>query len=131
LMRSPDAAAHVLGKLLKAVGPERVVWGTDSIWYGSPQEQIRAFRAFEISAEFQERFGYPALTPEVKRRILGLNAAALHGVEPVARRRCEGSLADLEKLRSELPSAAWAPGPRTRAEAAAVRAVDWAWQVPV
>jgi len=39
-----------------------VLWGTDSIWYGSPQDQIQAFRAFEITPEFQERFGYPALT---------------------------------------------------------------------
>ena len=45
-----------------AVGPERILWGTDSIWYGSPQDQIEAFRAFEITAEAQEHFGYPALT---------------------------------------------------------------------
>src|SRR5690606_3539061 len=79
VMRAPDEAAHVLGKLLTAVGPERVLWGTDSIWYGSPQAQIEAFRVFEITPEYQERFGYPALTPEVKRRILGANAAALYG----------------------------------------------------
>jgi predicted TIM-barrel fold metal-dependent hydrolase len=88
LMRSPDDAAHVLGKLLLAVGEDRVLWGTDSIWYGSPQEQIEAFRAFEITPEFQERFGYPALTAEVKRKILGLNAARLYGVDPVPRPRC-------------------------------------------
>ena len=71
VMGSPDEAAHVLGKLLVAFGPERILWGTDSIWYGSPQDQIAAFRAFEITPAFQERFGYPALTPDVKRRILG------------------------------------------------------------
>ena len=38
-----------------------MLWGTDSIFYGSPQDQIQAFRAFQISDEFQERFGYPAL----------------------------------------------------------------------
>ena len=27
-----------------------ILWGTDSIWYGSPQDQIQAFRAFEIAA---------------------------------------------------------------------------------
>ncbi|MEX2254966.1 MAG: amidohydrolase family protein, partial [Acidimicrobiia bacterium] len=59
-MRDPDQAAHVLGKLLRALGPDRIVWGTDSIWYGSPQRQIEAFRAFEITPEYQERFGYPA-----------------------------------------------------------------------
>ena len=82
VMGSPDEAAHVLGKLLTAFGPERILWGTDSIWYGSPQDQIAAFRAFEISPEFQERFGYPALTPAVKDRILGANAAELFGITP-------------------------------------------------
>ena len=128
LMRAPDDAAHVLGKLLRDVGEDRVLWGTDSIWYGSPQDQLRAFRAFEISEEYQERFGYPALTPEVKRKVLGLNAARLYGVDPVARPRCEGTLADLERLRDELPPMS-AHGPRTPSEAAAVRASDWAWNV--
>ena len=77
VMGSPDDAAHVLGKLLVAFGPERILWGTDSIWYGSPQDQIAAFRAFEITPAFQERFGYPALTADVKRRILGANAVEL------------------------------------------------------
>ena len=81
-MGDPTQAAHVLGKLLKALGPERILWGTDSIWYGTPQDQIQAFRAFQITEEFQERFGYPALTDEVKARILGRNAAELYGVEP-------------------------------------------------
>ena len=51
VLRDPDAAAHVLGKLLVVFGPERVLWGTDSIWYGSPQDQIEAFRAFSISEQ--------------------------------------------------------------------------------
>ena len=45
----------MLGKLLTRVGEDRVLWGTDAIWYGSPQPQIMAFRAFEISPEFQEQ----------------------------------------------------------------------------
>lgn len=84
VMGNPDEAAHVLGKLLVAFGPERVLWGTDSIWYGSPQDQIAAFRTFEITPAFQERFGYPALTPESKRRILGQNAIELFGITPPA-----------------------------------------------
>ena len=85
VMRDPDQAAHVLGKLLVAVGPDNVVWGTDSIWYGSPQTQIEAFRAFEITEEYQEQFGYPALTPELKRKILGVNGATLYGVDLLLR----------------------------------------------
>jgi hypothetical protein len=45
-------------------GRERVLWGTDSIWYGSPEPQIMAMRTFEITTEFQETYGYPALTDE-------------------------------------------------------------------
>ena len=64
-MRAPTQAAHVLGKLLTHVG-DNVVWGTDCLFYGSPQPQIQAFRAFHISSEFQERYGYPALTKELE-----------------------------------------------------------------
>jgi uncharacterized protein len=88
LMGDPDAAAHLLGKLLVAVGEDRILWGTDSIWYGSPQDQIQAFRTFEISEELQERHGYPALTEEIKHKILWRNAAALHGIE-VPRDTCD------------------------------------------
>ena len=82
LMRDPDQAAHLLGKLLLHLGEDRVLWGTDSIWFGSPQDQIEAFRAFEITPQLRERHGYPALTPEAKRKILGLNAARVYGVNP-------------------------------------------------
>ena len=80
MMRRPLEAAHVLGKLLRAVGPDRVVWGTDSIWYGSPQPLIDAFRTFEIPERMQAAFGYPALTIETKAKILGANARAVYGV---------------------------------------------------
>ena len=68
-MGRPDEAAHVIGKLLATFGEDRILWGTDCIWFGSPQDQIQAFRAFEITPEYQEKFGYPALTAEIKRKI--------------------------------------------------------------
>ena len=86
LLTDPDQAAHALGKLLRRVGENRILWGTDAIWYGSPQPQIMAFRAFQIAVEYQERYGYPALTEARKRKILGLNAANLFGLDPHATR---------------------------------------------
>jgi predicted TIM-barrel fold metal-dependent hydrolase len=80
MLRRPTEAAHVLGKLLLAVGPDRIVWGTDSIWYGSPQPLIDAFRTFEIPERMQAEFGYPALTPETKAKILGVNARSVYGI---------------------------------------------------
>lgn len=87
VMTRPDQAAHVMGKLLKYFGESRIMWGTDSIWYGSPQDQIQAFRAFRISEEFQERFGYPALTDDVRRRIFGLNGASVYNIDVAALHR--------------------------------------------
>lgn len=81
-MADVDDAAHLLGKLLVTFGEDRILWGTDSLWYGSPQDQIQAFRSFQISEEFQERFGYPALTDAIKAKVLGQNALALHGLDP-------------------------------------------------
>jgi hypothetical protein len=86
LMTRPDAAAHVLGKLLLHLGEDRILWGTDSIWYGSPQDQISAFRAFEIPQRMQDSYGYPALTAEAKAKILGLTAADLYGIDVEATR---------------------------------------------
>lgn len=74
LMRDPDQAAHALGKLFKHVGEDNVLWGTDSIWYGSPQDQIQAFRTFQISNEYQQRFGYPQITDGLRAKVFGLNA---------------------------------------------------------
>jgi len=119
LMKAPDQAAHVLGKLLLHLGEDRILWGTDAIWFGSPQDQIQAFRAFEISAEFQERFGYPALTPERKAKIFGLNAAHVYGVN-VAELRGHHTSDLVTRLREEYrndPNPSFRTyGPRTRRE---------------
>ncbi|MGH8691847.1 MAG: amidohydrolase family protein, partial [Burkholderiales bacterium] len=80
LMRDPGQAAHALGKLIRFCGEENVLWGTDSIWYGSPQDQIQAFRTFQISREFRDRFGYPEITPSLRAKIFGLNGARVYGL---------------------------------------------------
>ncbi len=128
LLTTPDQAAHALGKLLSRVGAQRVMWGTDAIWYGSPEPQIMAMRTFEITPQFQETYQYPALTPAVKAGLFGLNAATLFGVDPTAT-RCgltqdplTANISETAFLREEgaLPSA-WQPhGPTTRRQV-----LDW------
>ncbi len=86
LVRRPTEAAHVIGKLMAHVGEDNVLWGTDAIWLGSPQPQIMAFKAFQITPEFQDRFDYPELTEGRKRKILGDNAARLYGLDSGALR---------------------------------------------
>ena len=80
LMREPEQAAHALGKLIRHCGEDNVLWGTDSIWYGSPQDQIQAFRTFQIAPRLRERFGYAEITPSLRARIFGLNAARVYGL---------------------------------------------------
>lgn len=78
----PTVCAHIMGQLLKYMGKERVVFGSDSLWYGSPQWQIEAMWRFEIPEELRQRYGYPRLDEDAKRRILGLNSAKLYGLQP-------------------------------------------------
>ncbi len=130
LMTLPLDAAHVFGKLLKHLGEDRIVWGTDCVFTGSAQEQIVAFRAFQIPLELQEQFGYPALTDCAKRKILGLNAAQVYGVDPEATTQAitddviaQWKTAYLDDPRSiRVPSEKYY-GPRTRREF--LRFLEW------
>jgi predicted TIM-barrel fold metal-dependent hydrolase len=123
VMSSPDQAAHLIGKLVKYFGPDNVLWGTDCIWTGSPQAQIEAFWAFTIGADFQERYGYPALTDDIKRKILGLNAARVYKID-VNATRCAIDRSELAMakrlLDAEIGGRRWAlngpAGPRTYSE---------------
>lgn len=124
VMRDPDQAAHLLGKLLVHLGEDRILWGTDSIWYGSPQDQIQAFRAFQISESFRQQYGYPALTTQIKNKIFGRNAARVYGLQPDALKtrlmKDRVHKTRLDYLNDPQPSFATF-GPRTRREFIAFR----------
>jgi uncharacterized protein len=116
-LRDPSSAAHLMGKLLKHVGEDNVLWGTDSIWYGSPQDQIQAFRTFQISQELQAAHGYPRITPALRRKVFGLNAAKPYGldVETVRRYTAADAVAKEKAAYAERPNPAFATyGPKTR-----------------
>jgi len=78
----PTVAAHLMGQLMKFMGPDRIVFGSDSVWYGSPQWQIDAMWRFQIPEDLRKKYGYPELTEDAKRKILGLNSARLYGINP-------------------------------------------------
>ncbi len=63
------------------LGEDNVIWGTDSIWYGSAQPLIDALRAFQIPDDMCEEFGYAPLTQATKAKIFGENAARVYGID--------------------------------------------------
>ena len=80
----PRLAAAMMGTLVKGLGFDHVFWGTDSVWYGSPQWQIEAFRRLEIPEDVQKKHGFAALGPAdgvVKNAIFGYNAASLYKID--------------------------------------------------
>lgn len=91
LMQDPDSAAHGMGKLLRYVGEGNVIWGTDSIWYGSPQDQIQAFRAFQISEDLREKHEYPEITPALRAKVFGLNAVKPYGIDATTMKQTTSS----------------------------------------
>jgi predicted TIM-barrel fold metal-dependent hydrolase len=86
----PVICAHLLGRVIRAFGVDHVLWGTDSIWYGTPQWQIEAFRRFQIPEALIQEHHYQPLTRQIKERIFGLNAATVFGI-------------DVETIRHEVP----------------------------
>ncbi|MEQ8860555.1 MAG: amidohydrolase family protein [Pseudomonadales bacterium] len=119
LMREPDDAAHALGKLLKYVGEDNVLWGTDSIWYGSPQDQIQAFRTFQIAEPLREAHGYPEITAALRAKVFGLNATVPYrlSAEEVKLRAGGDRISRARAEYSERPNPSYAThGPKTRRE---------------
>ncbi len=96
---NPEACQHLIGKNIKYYGADHVVWGTDCLWWGSPQWVIDAFKRFQISDEMCDKFGYSKLSEEDKAKIFGLNAAKIYGIDP-DERRTNIPTDELEKLKT-------------------------------
>jgi uncharacterized protein len=91
-MANPNLAAFMMGTLVKGLGADHVVWGTDAIWTGSPQWQIEALRRLEIPEAMQRRHGFAPLGEAdgpVKAAIFGGNNARLYDYRPAQRTALE------------------------------------------
>jgi uncharacterized protein len=80
---NPRFAAAFVGTLIRGLGADHVVWGSDSVWYGSPQWQIEALRRLEIPEDMRKKHGFTTLGPVdglVKNAIFAGNSARLYNV---------------------------------------------------
>ena len=83
----PRLAAALMGILIKGLGADRVCWGTDALWTGSPQWQIEALRRIEIPEDMRRRHGFAALGAAdgpVKSAIFGGNNQRIYNYQRTA-----------------------------------------------
>jgi hypothetical protein len=104
----PAMCQHLMGKNIKHYGSDHVIWGTDCLWWGSPQWAIDLFKRFQFTDEMTEKFGYEKLTKQDKANIFGLNAAKIYGVDVNAKRNALPADA-LTKFKVEYKAAGGGP----------------------
>jgi len=85
LVRAPRQFAEVLGKLLFWCGEDKIVYGSEAPIF-HPQWALDAFWDFQLPQDLVEGYGYPQLTEQAKRKILGENLLRLHGMDVEATR---------------------------------------------
>jgi len=74
----PRYFAQIIGELLYWIGEDRILFGSDyAIW--QPKWLVEKFVDFQIPQDLQGEYGQ--LTTTIKKKILGLNAAALYAVK--------------------------------------------------
>ena len=80
----PRLAAALMGMLVKGLGSDHVLWGTDAVWTGAPQWQIEGLRRLEIPEDMQKNYGFQPLGPAdgpIKTAIFGGNTARLYNFD--------------------------------------------------
>jgi hypothetical protein len=79
-----------MGELLFWVGEDKMLFGSDyGIW--EPKWQIDGFLDWDYPQPDHEEFSdYPRVTAATKRKILGLNAAKLYGIDVPAELQLPG-----------------------------------------
>jgi len=80
----PRLAAALMGTLIKGLGADHVIWGTDAVWTGSPQWQIEGLRRLEIPEDMQKKHGFTPLGSAdgaIKNAIFGENVARLYNYD--------------------------------------------------
>ena len=84
---APRLVLEQVGRLLGAVGPEKLLYGSEAALMGSPRPVIEAFLAMEMPLDLRSGYGYPQITRRDKELILGENFARLTGVDIEAKKR--------------------------------------------
>jgi predicted TIM-barrel fold metal-dependent hydrolase len=116
MFKTPERYAQMLATVINGLGPDHVLWGTDTPVAGPPHWQIRAFQAYQFPTQLAESKGYPELTPAIKRQILGENSARLYNIDIASASRAISNdllyklRIDGNPLPQEVDPSTWTPG---------------------
>jgi len=105
VLTKPRVFAKVLGKLVTAVGSDRLLFASGNN-LAHPRPLIEAFEGYQFDDSQCEEFGIRQITAEDRAAIMGLNAARLYDIAPqtladtFSRARAEGIPAPWSALRT-------------------------------
>jgi predicted TIM-barrel fold metal-dependent hydrolase len=98
----PRLCAAMMGQLVKGLGADHIVWGSDAVWTGAPQWQIEALRRLEIPEDMQKKYGFKPLGAAdgpVKSAIFGNNSARLYNFRPAQRAALDNDFVAVAKAK--------------------------------
>jgi predicted TIM-barrel fold metal-dependent hydrolase len=94
LFSAPRRFAEVLGTLMASGGEDRILWASGAM-FAHPQPVLEAFLDFEMPQDLIDGYGFPPLTEQAKRKMLGENYCRLHGL-------------DVEEMKAQVANDDWA-----------------------
>lgn len=104
----PEFCAAFLGQLVNEMGAEKILWGTDAVWYGSPQWQIEAFRKFRIPADMAKKMKWDISLNEknenIRNKIFSENAIRLFDLKEKIKPKTEFKTDWIEEAKKKVSS---------------------------
>jgi predicted TIM-barrel fold metal-dependent hydrolase len=91
---APRRVQEHVGRLLQTAGPDKILWGSEAALAGNPQPYLEAFMQLQIPEDLRSGYGYPQITRDDRRKILGENFARIMGVDIEAAKRKLGLAAE-------------------------------------
>jgi Amidohydrolase len=80
IARQPRVFAEIMGKLMWWAGEDKILFGGETpIW--RPQWALEEFWKCQLPEDIVRERGYPQITEQAKRKILGENLLRLHGMD--------------------------------------------------
>ncbi|MFN3258695.1 MAG: amidohydrolase family protein [Ilumatobacter sp.] len=81
---APRQVQWQMGNLLAKVGVDKLIYGSEAALAGPPAPYIQAFLDLEIPEDLCDGWGFPQITRDDKRKILGENFARVMGIDLAA-----------------------------------------------